>query len=252
MVSQVPQDEVQTPNAERQAAEEECRAKESTPKFGVGSSKFAFPADVAEPIAAAAREAGVEVYHAEMSGRTLRVQVECAAGATVDTCSDYSRALTSRLDAADFMRRQYTLEVSTPGIERRLYQPQDYTRAVNKHVKVLVRGGWVEGVLEAAGPTGITLRVDGKGQDAKGKMQDTESPDSRPAGREIAYAEIREAQIRVPDCELFARSTNPKPDSDATKTRNTRNGQTHSNSTEHHSTSCFRGSPVGNSGAERN
>jgi ribosome maturation factor RimP len=157
---------------------------------------------VTEPIAAAAREVGVEVYHAEFSGRELRVQVETAAGTSVDTCSGFSRALTPRLDAVNFLHRQYTLEVSSPGIERRLYRPQDYAKAVHRHVRVLVRGGWVEGRLEATGPNGITLRMQDTMQKAEGKMQNAESPET--AGREIAYSEIREAQIRVPDCELFA------------------------------------------------
>jgi ribosome maturation factor RimP len=202
MVSQVPQEEMQAPDAECQTAEGEDRVRESGPRY----SAFRLPPEVVEPIAEAARETGVEVYHAEFSGRELRVQVECDAGATVDTCSDYSRALSPRLDAVNFMHRQYTLEVSSPGIERRLYRPQDYGRAVGKHVKVLVRGGWVEGVLEAVGPGSITLRTQDAMQNAKGKMQNAASPEAETAGREIAYSEIREAQIRVSDSELFARS----------------------------------------------
>lgn len=176
--------------------------QESGPRY----SAFRLPPEVAEPIEAAAREAGVDVYHAEFSGRELRIQVETAAGASVETCSNYSRALTPRLDAVNFMHRQYTLEVSTPGIERKLYQPQDYTKAVGKHVKVLIRGGWVEGVLEATGPNGISLRTQDALQNAEGKMQNAEPAEAEMAGREIAYAEIREAHIRVPDSELFARS----------------------------------------------
>ena len=167
------------------------------------------PQEALEPIADAAREAGVEVYHAEFSGRELRVQVESAAGASVDTCSDFCRALTPRLDAVNFMRRQYTLEVSSPGIERRLYQPQDYAKAVNKHVKVLVRNGWVEGLLVTAGPGTVTIRVESK---------------TGPETRAYAYADIRQAHIRVPDCELFARSRAEAPnpesnhqDTDVTK-----------------------------------
>jgi ribosome maturation factor RimP len=149
------------------------------------------PPEVLELIAAAARDTGVEVYHAEISGRELRVQVESQSGASVRACSEFSHALTTQLDAAEFLRRQYTLEVSTPGIERRLYQPQDYVKAVNQHVKVLARDGWVEGVLEAAGPTGVTIRTE------SGPV---------PTTQECAYADIREAQIRVSDSELFARS----------------------------------------------
>jgi ribosome maturation factor RimP len=201
MVSQVPQEEIQTPDAQCQTAEGEERMQEPGPRY----SAFRLPPEVAEPIEAAAREAGVEVYHAEFSGRELRVQVESAAGTSVDTCSSFSRALAPRLDAVNFMHRQYTLEVSSPGIERRLYQPQDFTRAVGKHVKVLVRGGWVEGVLVEAGPNSVMLRVGDAMQKAKGKMQSAEPREAETAPREIAYAEIREAHVRVPDCELFAR-----------------------------------------------
>jgi ribosome maturation factor RimP len=199
MDSQVPHEEYRMPDGECRVAD----GGDQTPEPVARYSAFRLPPEVAEPIAAAAREAGVEVYHAEMSGRELRVQVETAAGASVDTCSSFSRALAPRLDAINFMNRQYTLEVSSPGIERRLYQPQDYTKAVGKHVKVLARDGWVEGRLETVEPNGITLRIADAMQNAKGKMQNAEPPAT--AGREVAYSEIREAHIRVPDCELFAR-----------------------------------------------
>jgi ribosome maturation factor RimP len=183
------------------------------------------PPEVLELIAAAARDTGVEVYHAEISGRELRVQVESQSGASVRACSEFSHALTTRLDAADFLHRQFTLEVSTPGIERRLYQPLDFLKAVNQSVRLHTRDGVVDGRLEAAGPNGITVRAEVKMQNAKCKMQNVES-DIEPASWEIAYGEIREARIRVSDSELFARSrTDPKTDIDATKTRKTRNGE---------------------------
>jgi|WetSurMetagenome_2_1015567.scaffolds.fasta_scaffold224414_2 ribosome maturation factor RimP len=197
MASQVPQDERRTPSAEGRTSDPApTRGEERRPSFGVRASEFGLPADL---IAAAARDTGVEVYHAEISGRELRVQVESASGASVRACSEFSHALTTRLDATDYMRRQYTLEVSTPGIERRLYRPQDYAKALNHHVKVLVRDGWVEGRLEATGPNGITVKV--QAPNAERRTSDGELT------REIAYGEIREAHIRVPDCELFASGT---------------------------------------------
>jgi ribosome maturation factor RimP len=154
------------------------------------------PLEVSEPIAAAAQDAGVEVYHAALSGRALRVQVESAAGASVRTCSDFARALAVRLDAAGFLHGQYVLEVSTPGVERSLYQPGDYVKALNRQVRVLASDGLHEGRLEAAGPAGITIRTE---------------VGTAPATFECAYAEIREARIRVSDSELFARTaTGPR------------------------------------------
>jgi ribosome maturation factor RimP len=149
------------------------------------------PPEVSEPITAAARDAGVDIYHAALSGRALRVQVESAAGTSVRTCSEFARALAIRLDAAGFMHGQYVLEVSTPGVERSLYQPDDYVKALNRQVRVLTRDGLHEGRLEAAGPAGITIRTEAG---------------PAPATRECAYADIREARIRVSDSELFART----------------------------------------------
>ena len=196
MASQVPEQECQTPSAERRSP---C-AERRTLGFGV-------PVEVEGPIAAAARDTGVEVYHVELSGRQLRVQVECESGATVKTCSDFSRALSARLDVVDFLHRQYSLEVSSPGIERTLYRPQDYAKAVNRHVRVLVRTGWVEGLLLAAGPEGITLATD-RSQKAGNRESGIGSRESTPAASvEIAYADIRGGQIRVSDAELFASGT---------------------------------------------
>jgi ribosome maturation factor RimP len=149
------------------------------------------PPDVSEPIAAAALDAGVQVYHAELSGRELRVQVESESGASVRTCSDFSRALSIRLDGSGFLHGQYTLEVSTPGVERRLYEPADFGKAINRQVRLRTRDGLFDGQLLAAGPNGITVHVEAG---------------PAPAPRDFAYTDIREARIRVPDSELFARS----------------------------------------------
>ena len=165
----------------------------------IGLMASQVPPEVSEPIAAAACDAGVGVYHAELSGRALRVQVECAAGTSVRTCSDFTRALAVRLDAAGFLHGQYELEVSTPGVERSLYQPDDYVKALNRQIRVRARDGVYVGRLEAAGPTGITIRMEAG---------------PAPTTFECAYAEIREARISVSDSELFAR-TAPGPRSSA-------------------------------------
>ncbi|MCX6840877.1 MAG: hypothetical protein NTX53_01075 [candidate division WOR-3 bacterium] len=164
------------------------------------------PPEVSEPIAAAARDVGVAVYHAELSGRALRVQIESTPGTSVRTCSDFTRALAVRLDSAGFLHGQYALEVSTPGVERSLYQPEDYVKALNRQVRVLTPSGLHEGRLEAAGPAGIIVKL----QVPSSKFQVPEFG----VAREIAYAEIREARIKVSDSELFAR-TAPGPRSHA-------------------------------------
>ncbi len=221
MASQVPHDECRVTNGEcrtadsdeRQTSNAERQAVDSAGEFGLRRSAFSLPPEVAELIAAAARDTGVEVYHAEINGHELRVQVESPSGASVRNCTEYSHALTARLDATGFLHRQYTLEVSTPGIERRLYQPQDFLKAVNHGVRLHTRDGVVDGRLEAAGQESVTLRTDSnqksRGRESGiGSRESTlDSPLSTPDDlREIAFADIREARIRVSDSELFARS----------------------------------------------
>ncbi len=145
-------------------------------------------------ISSAARDSNVEIYHSELSDRSLRVQVECAAGTSARTCAEYARALASRLDVAGVMRGQYDLEVSSPGVERKLYRPEDHVKALNHRVRVRTRQGLFEGRLEAADQSGVTIR-----------------PETGPAPEalRIPYAEISEAQIVVPDSELFCRAPTP-------------------------------------------
>jgi ribosome maturation factor RimP len=63
-------------------------------------------------------------------GATLQVMAERidAAAMTVDDCADISRAVSALLDVADPIAGAYTLEVSSPGIDRPLVRPEDYER----------------------------------------------------------------------------------------------------------------------------
>jgi len=69
---------------------------------------------------------------------TLRIFIEKDGGITVDDCSRASEALSTVLDAADFSGGAYNLEVSSPGIDRPLVTPKDFTRVVGKHVQLRV------------------------------------------------------------------------------------------------------------------
>jgi ribosome maturation factor RimP len=63
-------------------------------------------------------------------GATLQVMAERidAAAMTVEDCADISRAVSALLDVADPIAGAYTLEVSSPGIDRPLVRPEDYER----------------------------------------------------------------------------------------------------------------------------
>src|SRR5438067_1145541 len=63
-------------------------------------------------------------------GATLQIMAERtdAAAMTVEDCAEISRAASALLDVADPIASAYTLEVSSPGIDRPLVRPEDYDR----------------------------------------------------------------------------------------------------------------------------
>lgn len=87
----------------------------------------------------------MEVYHWELhrSGRRARlvVEVDRAGGVTLDDCVRASRAIDALLEAHDPVPGPYLLEVSSPGVERRLWEPRHYAQAVGKAVRVRTKSG---------------------------------------------------------------------------------------------------------------
>ena len=114
-------------------------------------------------------ERDLDLYDIEVSGRDLRVVVDRPAGGLdLDVLADATRAVSRALDDADPIAGTYTLEVSSPGLERKLRTPGHFVRAVGETVRVKLtpaagaaRGGErrLEGELTAADDDGITLRT---------------------------------------------------------------------------------------------
>ncbi len=75
---------------------------------------------------------GVELVHAEVAGPDnkpiVRIFIDKPQGVTHEDCSEVSFHLGTILDVEDFIHASYTLEVSSPGIERGLYKRADYER----------------------------------------------------------------------------------------------------------------------------
>ena len=101
------------------------------------SSIFALAAQVAE------RE-GLLVYDIEFAtshgGRTLRVMIDRSIGSvSVDDCERFSQGLSLLLDVEDVVPGSYSLEVSSPGLERPLKLPWHFERAVGHKIWVKTR-----------------------------------------------------------------------------------------------------------------
>ncbi len=91
----------------------------------------------------ASAECGLEVVHIEFasSGRTtvVRIFIDKPEGVTHDDCSAVSLQVGTILDVEDFIHSAYTLEVSSPGLERGLYRREDYERFAGQLAKIKSR-----------------------------------------------------------------------------------------------------------------
>jgi ribosome maturation factor RimP len=72
-------------------------------------------------------------------GSTVRVFLDQPAGITLDDCERFSKRLSVALDVEDWIDSRYTLEVSSPGLDRPLRKEADFQRFVGKDAKVRTR-----------------------------------------------------------------------------------------------------------------
>ncbi len=87
---------------------------------------------------------GLEVVEVELRGggkaRMLRVFIDKPAGVTHEDCAEFSRELGIILDVEDVVPgNSYLLEVSSPGLDRKLFRPVDFERFTGSRIKVKTR-----------------------------------------------------------------------------------------------------------------
>ena len=115
--------------------------------------------DLLEPVLTAA---GLELFDVELKGGILQVAIDRDGGVDLDTISRAATAVSAVLDDADPIPGRYTLEVSSPGLERALRTPDHFRRYVGTTVTVKTRPD-VEGerrvtaVLDSADDEGFTV-----------------------------------------------------------------------------------------------
>jgi ribosome maturation factor RimP len=130
----------------------------------------------------------LELYDVEVHRTVVRVIVDRPGGVGLDDIGTATPAISRAVDNADPIPHRYTLEVTSPGVERPLRTPDQFMRAVGETVKVKVAPGAdderrLQGVLTAADDTSITLQVDEQGT----------GPGSGPT-RTLAYDDIARAR----------------------------------------------------------
>ena len=162
--------------------------------------------EIAERVAASS---GLELVEVEFLGggraRMLRVFLDKPAagtdplaGVTHEDCANFSREFGTILDVEDVMPGSYTLEVSSPGLDRKLTKAADFTRFVGSRVKLMTRqpvnnNRHFEGRLESFENGRLTLDLSVASKKSQKKMGAT-------AGEkiEIDFASVERANL-VPE-----------------------------------------------------
>ena len=150
---------------------------------------------------------GLEVIDIEFLGggkaRMLRVfldkpGIDPLAGVTHQDCASFSREFGTILDVEDVMPSSYTLEVSSPGLDRKLVKAADFVRFTGSRLKLMTRqpvnnNRHFEGRLESFQDGRLTLDLSVASHKSRKKMGDA-------AGKriEIEFANVEKANL-VPE-----------------------------------------------------
>ena len=127
--------------------------------------------------------ADLELVDVELRTGVLLVTVDRVGGVDLEALTDANRVVSALLDDLDPIPDRYTLEVSSPGVERTLRTPAHFVKAVGETVTVKTRpqvpgDRRLRGVLSAADDDGMELAVD-----------------NAPGGRvRLAYSDIDKAR----------------------------------------------------------
>jgi ribosome maturation factor RimP len=144
----------------------------------VDTQNSAAPEHVQDPVDRVVRVAkpilwslGLELVEVSIVGRhsrtVVRIFIDRPEGVTLEDCERAHRALNPALDVADPFPYAYTLEVSSPGLDRPLKRAEDYRRLQGKRVSLKLkdphRDQWrITGRIVAVDEDAVTVTVEGK------------------------------------------------------------------------------------------
>jgi len=176
-------------------------------------------------VAPIAADLQLDVYDIERRGATMRITLDTPPGSeggiTLDSLSLATRLISRELDHEDPIAGHYTLEVTSPGLERQLRTPAHYQREVGKTISIRLRDTQAEtrriqGVLTTADDRTATLLLDDG------------------TGRTVAFTDVDKART------VFEWGPQPKPgkqpagkSKSGAKQSGTKSSTTNSNKEEH-------------------
>lgn len=117
---------------------------------------------LAEPVLARHGAELVECHVRRGRTQLVRVVADRPGGIDLETCAKVSRELSRMLDAEDPIPGRYTLEVTSPGLDRPLRTAEDFRRNLGRKVRIVLAQSQHEGVVEEVGEDRV--RIAGKGE----------------------------------------------------------------------------------------
>ena len=163
----------------------------------MGAQALARFSDLVEPLA---DEYGVELVDIEQNGDVVKVVIDQPDGLDSQALVEVTKAISRMVDAEDPIPGTFTLEVTSPGLERPLKKPAHFQRAVGTDIAIKTNpdvGGdrRVEGMLVSADEFGVTVEPSDGGD-----------------ARTLRYGEIRSART------VFDWKPAPKPGGGSSRT----------------------------------
>ncbi|MDQ5908630.1 MAG: ribosome maturation factor RimP [Pseudomonadota bacterium] len=114
-------------------------------------------------------------FHPRRNNALLRIYIDNKAGITVDDCQRVSHQVSGVLDVEDLIAGQYTLEISSPGLDRPLFGAEHYERFAGSEVRLQLREmlngrrkliGRLQGIRD-----GEVVIVDSEGQEWRAPLE---------------------------------------------------------------------------------
>lgn len=150
-------------------------------------NKMSFKDQIERIILPLIEERNLELVDLEIKGKApttiLKIFVDRSGGITLSECARLSERLSVILDLEDILPHRYTLEVSSPGLDRPLVTQTDFKRKIGENVKVFLKT-LVDNKNE----------IEGKIEDFKDQKLWLESEGER---KVIAFEKIEKAKIIV-------------------------------------------------------
>ena len=132
----------------------------------MGTTPDALIADLSPVVAGL----GLTLHDVEITKALIRVTIHKDGGVSLDQLAEVNRAISEHLDANEPFEGRYTLEVSSPGVERKLRRPDHFTAALGEIVSIktatdvdTMPGRRVEGELVEVSHEGIVVAPDDGG-----------------------------------------------------------------------------------------